>query len=242
MTAIVRNSHKISFSPGLGRRLGIAALILFVSFLGFLAWLFITTRSPYGTTASLEPVPIEIAGRHFAIPKAYIWYRPAWKGGKMDGVNMHALLPDFKPYSQETKAEFERLGHGNKIGFLLEYSPHQLSRAQFFERRYPADSIKRAKNGPFGFHMFQLPPKGFVGEEIYYRYLEDGSFFFLECSTNKKHKSPGCSGSTSLGDGFFVDYSYSRDYLKDWQQIEQGLRDLIYRFEVTPASIAPTQK
>lgn len=239
MAEIATNSNKKSFR--LGRWLGIAALILLVFFVGFLAWLFQTTRSPFGTTNSLEPVHIEIAGRHFAIPRAYIWDRTSWKGGEMDGVNMHALLPDFKPYSQETKAEFERLGHGNTVGFLLKYSSHQLPRKQVFDRLYPKDAVSKGKEGPFGFSVFQIPTKGkAVGDDLHFRYLEDGTFFYLACSRIGTVVSPGCTGFMSLGDGFFVDYHYSRDYLKDWQQIEQGLRKLIHGFQV-PTTISSTE-
>jgi len=64
----------------------------------------------YGTSTSPRLVQLEIGDKHFAIPQNYIWSRDSWNGGKVVGVNMHALLPNFEPLTEANKNEFEKPG------------------------------------------------------------------------------------------------------------------------------------
>jgi hypothetical protein len=192
-------------------------------------------------TDDLTLVNFTIGNKHFEIPRAYISDRSARDGGIRDSVNLDALLPDLKPYSIENKKEFEKLGHGNKVGFLLEYSLHRLERKQVFDRLHPEDAIKKARKDDLGFYVYQAPAiEKTTGEDIYFRYLTDGTFFYLTCKRSETVVSPSCMGSAPLGNGFYITYHYSHDHLRDWQRIDKSLRNLIRQFEV-PASVNTTK-
>ena len=68
----------------------------------------------YGITASSNVARLEIGDKVFFIPQNHIWSRSRWKGGRVTGVNLHALLPDFQPLTAENRHEFDRLGWGKR--------------------------------------------------------------------------------------------------------------------------------
>lgn len=243
MNANIQASKKNLNLGSIGRSIwGIVVLLgkiyffLLAAILLFLVWWFFHTRGPYGDTDSLKPDYFTIADKHFAIPRAHIWDRTAWGGGVQTGVNMHALLPDFKPYSQETKAEFDRLGHGKKIHFSI--GQHRMPEKMFSHeqtRKWRFDVVKKSyidgapEPGPLGFTRQKL--KSHLRNDLFYRTLRDGSLFFLTCSAPGSAPSPGCNGFIEYSEHIYVEYRYSLDFLKDWQAIDEGVYRLIRSFE-----------
>jgi len=213
---------------------GVSLLIVFLIFMIHLQYR--TMRAldfGYGSTADLQKVDIEIAGQHYEIPKAFIWYRPNWRGGKQHGVNMHALLPEFKPYSKETEAEFKRRGHGRVISMQLAERGSYLPAKKLFEMMLK-EAVGDEGGGPFGFRMYRISSPW--NSDLFFRYLDDGSLYFINCKSIESALSPSCSRTIYLGEDHIVKYTYSRDYLEDWQEIDAGVLDFIKGFEATQST------
>jgi len=196
---------------------------------------------------SQEIVNIKIDGSSFAIPKGYMWYEGAWKGGKMSGVNLWALMPDMQPRTESNKGEFDGPGgFRGVVGVLLHqlYKPvsHEEGAAwQDKRKRQSFDWVVKEFtqgppiDGPYGFKMYKGTKSAAWGE-LLFRTLPDGSLHFIECHADSQGPSPGCSAETYLSDKLFVRYTFGKPYLKDWQVIDQKVRQLIHSFEIKQSS------
>lgn len=95
-----------------------------------------------GVSTSNEVVRLEIGDKTFNIPKNHIWSREDWKSGKAEAVNLQALLPDFEPYMDSTKAEFDKPGWNRRITFVLNHhnvpgsktGSHSMTRQAVYDR------------------------------------------------------------------------------------------------------------
>ncbi len=65
-------------------------------------WVYIYTH-PSGHTTDITPVDYVIGGHKFRIPRAYVVEREKWSGGAVSSVYMHAFLPGFKPFGEDTR-------------------------------------------------------------------------------------------------------------------------------------------
>lgn len=201
----------------------------------------------YSVTSDPSPAQVEIGGKVFAIPKNYIWSRGAHKGGKMGGINLHALLPGFAPYTNDNFNEFEKAGEQNTIGWLMrqhdilgdKYYSTKMSRELIYERiiRDPVTgktpSVQQLP-GPFGLTQHKLyPPKSrFDDRDLFVGSTQDNNFYWLECKTKESAPSPSCSSYYEYSEHVVVRYNFPRKNLHQWQEIETRLISLIRQFEI----------
>lgn len=231
MTETANKNNKKGCSVKIWIGIGISILIALLLFVAFLLWLFITTRSDFGHTSSLQPVHIVIAGHNFTIPRAYISMRSSWRGGRMSGVLLDVILSNFEPYNKENASEFKKPGHNQKIHFSILSRNYRLPTQVIFARMRK-DALGKEKKGPFGFRYYRLPRR-YPYEDLFFRYLSDGSLYYLTCSPVGSVPFPGCVASIYIKNDIHLRYSYGRQHLKDWKKIDQGIRKLVRSFEST---------
>jgi hypothetical protein len=185
----------------------------------------------YGRTASLEKVQIEVGGHHFAISKSYIWNRPQWQGGPLNEVNMHATLPDFQPYREETKMEF-RPG-GQWILFSLASKPEFSQEKAFnsFKSRYVL--TQDPHEGSYGFLVYELKSTARVNELLVQK-RSHGELYVLKCYKPGSVPFPSCEAEVLFVKDLVLKYHFPLANLKDWGQIDTGIRALIHSFELSP--------
>lgn len=196
---------------------------------------------------SQEIVNIEIEGNHFAIPKGYIWFEGAWKGGKRDGVNMWTILPDMQPRTEANKNEFDGPGgFRDVIGILLHRYNNPVTsqegpnwqrkrKQQSFEWKVKEFTQGEPVDGPYGFKLYR-PRKPSRDGELLFRQLPDGSLYFIQCHTDSQGPFPGCSSEIYLSDKLYIRYTYGKQHLKDWQAVDKKIRELIRGFEINKSS------
>lgn len=187
-------------------------------------------------------VQLEINGTRFAIPKGYIWYKGAWKGGQRDGVNLWALLPDMQPRTETNKGQFDDVrGHGNVVGAVLyriakpvspdEGSDWQAKRKrESFDRHVKEFAQGSAVDGPYGFKMYHTKNGSSLGE-LMFRHLPDGSLYFIDCYADSAMPFPSCNVEGYVSDRLSFSYHFGKPHLKDWQAIDKNIRALIRGFE-----------
>lgn len=229
------------------KRFSLTVMTLAMLLVGFIA---LTGHDALGFSegnATQEIAHIEIEGSHFVIPKGFIWHEGAWKGGKRDGVNMWALLPDMQPRTEKNKSEFDGPGgFRNKVGILLHrlYKPvsqeeggdwQAKRKQQSFEWKVKEFTQGEPVDGPYGFRMYKGNKRAAWGEWLF-RTMPDGSLYFIGCHADSQGPSPGCSAEIYLSDKHFVRYTYGKPYLKDWQVIDKKVRELIRGFEINQSS------
>jgi hypothetical protein len=192
----------------------------------------------YGISTSPRLVQLEIGDKSFAIPQNYIWSRDSWSGGQVGGVNMHALLPGFKPRTEANENEFKKPGWNRIISLMLSEhnidgsrtSSTSMTRNELYERITRNKEITN-EPGPYGLTRQYTNPVLTGDKELYVGHKDDGSFYWVRCYQDHRGPSPSCSASVSYSNQTYVKYTFAKNRLSDWQGIDDGVLSLIEQFE-----------
>lgn len=199
----------------------------------------------YGTSTSPKLVHLEIGDKVFAIPQNYIWSREDWKGGKVQGVNLHALWPDFEPYTEANRHEFDKPGWNRKISLLLREhnipgsrtTSTSMTRVEVYERIMRKVGYGKPREfsdvpGFFGLTLKKwLQPRP-GDDELYVGTKRDGNYYWVRCSPSGKHSSPSCNTYIEYSTHVTIRYTFSRRHLAEWQAIDNSVVNFIRRFEL----------
>jgi len=226
------------------KSIAILAMVSIVLVVSFLLWIAYETKQRldigYGTTTNANFARLEIGDKVFSIPKNYIWSRGDWKGGRVTGVNLHALLPDFEPLTEVNRHEFEKPGWRRKIRMVLgehampaneRPTGHvSMTRREIYERT-TRNQTARDLNGPFGLRLQKFPNKLSSDDDLFVGTKPDGSFYWVGCSSEGKVPSPSCSTYIEYSTHVYVHYTYPKAQLSEWMRIEDGVLHLVQKFE-----------
>lgn len=226
------------------RSIAVLAMVSIILIVSFLLWMANETKKRldigYGTTTNANFSRLEIGDKVFSISKNYIWSRGDWKGGKVSGVNLHALLPDFEPLTEVNRHEFEKPGWWRKISMVLSEHAMQanerptghvsMTRREIYERT-TRNQTARDLNGPFGLRLQKFANKLSTEDDMYVGTKRDGSFYWVTCRLEGKVPFPSCSTYIEYSKHVVVHYTFPKAKLSDWMRIEDGVLDLIKKFE-----------
>jgi hypothetical protein len=181
---------------------------------------------------------VVISDQQFDIPIRYMygeaierWNSSHWpkaKAGrvKVDYVNLSMLLPDMSPYFPKDDARWKKLGFGEKIRVSLA----KLGSLPWFdvvlqrtETSAETEEFYRNDVTKYGLRSFATP----IGGNTYF--AQDGRHLTMDCD-NATEGSPSCRVKSDYRDGLVFQYTYSQDYLPQWQQIDDKLRVLFDQF------------
>lgn len=225
-----------------GTLLGVTVLIV-----GFGIWASYETGKRldigYGVSTSPRLVRLEIGDKVFAIPQNHIWSREDWKGGKVQGVNMHALLPDFEPRTEANQHVFDKPGSKRGISLLLgehnmvgsRTSSPSMTRQKVYERiiyDYMSQKKRLVQDfpGPHGLSMQRLQPSS-SNDELYVGHKHDGKFYWVTCSPDSERLNPRCDTYIEYSEHVTINYNFPKDYLSKWETTDDGILNLVRRFE-----------
>jgi len=198
----------------------------------------------YVTSTSPRLVQFEIGDKAFAIPQNHIWSREDWKGGKVLGVNLYALLPDFSPRTEFNEHIFDNPGSKRKVRLLLHEhaipgsrtSSATMTRLEIYERRIYGDfsEVKRVIEdypGPHGLVLRQFRPPLDTDDDMYIAHKRDGSFYWVTCSPESKHVNPGCRTNIEYSKHVTIRYSFPKRDLSEWETIDERVIKFFDQFE-----------
>lgn len=197
----------------------------------------------YGASTNPRLVRLEIGDRIFMIPQNHIWSREDWKGGRVTGVNLHALLPGFQPYTDTNEHEFKKPGRETRISITLREhnNPNSLStstsmtRVEVFHRRTHNSNSNEAESfikqeGANGLQLWikqDTSPKS----EIYVASKKNGDFYWLECSRDGEHPNPSCDTLVEYSNQSVIRYSFSKKFLPQWEELDNQVLSFIANFD-----------
>jgi len=180
-------------------------------------------------------------GAKFEVPLGYHYYDSVKRKGRWPSpkqafspagaISITALWPGVRPYSTDSKAEFETPGFGDKINVLIspwgELYPIEdwLARMNSGARLQPVASdfpgLTRYWDNYGGTDQRQ-------GSDVYVR-DEAGAHFKMDCP-RAEAPSPACSVIRETGRNLQVHYSFSKAQLSAWREIDRGVENLIESF------------
>ena len=196
-----------------------------------------------------QTIRIELGGRKYDIPVRYAYGEGFEKHGYWPGVkkeripvkafSIDVLLPDLKPYYPEDDAEWKKLGHGKKLALSIMQEDsknwYSSARKSFFNNQ---ELYHKRSDDVYDLAYFE--PTGGLRDEFFP--LDENVELNIDCTPKKKldsTPSPGCSIKSNYKNGIIIDYFFSRDYLKNWREIDRNLKNMLDGFEQT-ASAAET--
>jgi len=197
----------------------------------------------YGVSTSSAVARLEIGGKFFDIPKNYISSRGDWNGGKVGGVNLQALLPDFEPYTDSNKEKFDKPGSNGVIIILLQEhnivgsktSSVSMSRKSVYDRVVYDFVLQKNINiteypGQYGLTRQTLDLANKV-DELYVAHKSNGDFYWVECGIDKPNRFPRCNTYFEYSKYVYIQYSFPKKYLNEWGKIDTSVLSFIGKFE-----------
>jgi hypothetical protein len=199
----------------------------------------------YGVSTDNEIVQLEIGDKVFRIPKNHIWSREDWRGGKVEAVNLQALLPDFEPYLDSTKSEFDKPGWNKKITLVLENhnmvgsktGSQSMTRQAVYDRVVYDFSLQRKAKvtdfpGPYGLVLQTLDSSSSnSGRELYIGHKKDGGFYWVKCDMDRPNRYPSCNTYLEYSSQVYISYTFSKKYLNEWERIDAAVLSFIKNFD-----------
>ena len=213
------------------------ALVVFLVLLGLGVYTLYEYMHPVGRTTSLEPVEFIIEGHRFRIPMAYIWEWEKWGGGEVVSINLKASLPDLKPYSEETKHQYDDdvpgLGQLVSIGIWRIHDEGIGPRPQYFAPGF----LKRCADGPYGFR--RCPHDTYDEREVFVK-QEGLRNIAFDCDKKGIIEGEGCMANLPFVDGIKLHFAMDRKKLDQSDEIIKAVYRLVCGFYLKGAGRAVT--
>lgn len=186
---------------------------------------------------------VEISGQRFNIPVRYM-YRSAiekyrqWPRTKKERVTVGAvglsmLLPDLRPYYPEDDARWKVRGHGERVDVDI---MKPVGRDDWYQWVIDDLSNEIAQ----GKATIMAEQDGLVHvsrmlSETYYPAKNKGELL-IGCDKNNPKLSPSCKVKSNYRSGVVLEYYFGLDFLPMWQQVDNGLKELLDRFSLDAQS------
>jgi hypothetical protein len=186
---------------------------------------------------------MSLNGINFDIPSSYFfrdfkvsggkrWSRP--KGEKrheVDVISITGLLPDMAPYTVTNAEEFEKPGFGNKVHASIGYSPNDWT--YYFKNVVPRlKPLPTSDETPSGFtRWLDASADKQMENEIWMNANHPTpSLVRISCDVEGSVPFPRCEVIREYRQKFEMKYSFAREHLAKWAQIDQAVENVFNRF------------
>lgn len=198
---------------------------------------------PVGIESSRQ-VDLTVGTAVLRLPESYTQYPRARRGGRRDSLALYAAQPNFTPYTEDQKALFfDNAPDTPVVLFQISAFPPPLSEKERLRAVY-LDRVADPKGtpGPAGLTAYRFTgDTSFTGEDLFLGRDSEGQMAIVHCERQGELvPSPNCWRDTQLANGLALSYRFKRPYLNQWKNIDQGIRGLVDRFQVT-STVPPPQ-
>lgn len=185
-----------------------------------------------------EVVRIELGGHQYNVPMRYLYGKAIekydrWPTAKPGRVNVKVLSisvisTDLTPYYPKDDARWNVLGHGERIEVNIATASDWFKeyRSKHFGGHY---TFSKRQGTIHGLAKFQG-----AGElSDFYFPVDDTVELYISCSKGERRAnfSPSCHVKSNYRPGIILRYTYSKDYLQNWKEIDFKLKQLFDQFE-----------
>jgi len=189
--------------------IGILLLAVLIGYVGLNYWARLNLQGLYffnwGHETSTEPVSFTVGTTTLKVPKNYLYQKDLMRGGNVAEFSMEVLLPEFTPYNDSLKYEFDECrGHCKRLNITVHKTYKVPGNWLDFAFAGRLDHVKTSGNGSgyrdgdgteFGLIHFSELGSKIDKVEGYAQFHPNGNVaFFYECSKEGSVPSPGCTG------------------------------------------------
>lgn len=215
-----------------GITLAIGAVILW-SYLG--PSLDDITGASIRPTSQSEAYKIVLGERGFTVPGNYIRIPASRRDGPAGEIELDALLPDLHGFADGEDEEIRDVSpKSGLVSIILKAGAPELTERERFERIYRKNADPAAKAETLeGFAALAMDASsGYAGQQVLTR-EDDGHFALLTCTADGPEGEIGglCIREMPWGANLTAIYSFRRGRLKEWNEIDQGVKALLMRLE-----------
>ena len=187
-------------------------------------------------TSRTDIIAMRIHGKRFYIPANYLEYERARQGGDRDKVALFARLPDLSGWSNwEAQSFADNSPTSPIVEMLVREDNLNLSEADRLQRVYMGYVTNtRGVPGSVGLTQYTFrEDSGYHSEDLYVGETAEGLVVMRCTRLGPDVPSPNCVRDTQLAKGVSLFYRFKRTRLSQWQQIAEGVRNLMASFEKT---------
>ena len=193
-----------------------------------------------------QTIRIELGGRKYDIPVRYAYgegfekhgYWPKVKSGRtpVGALTLNVLLLDMKPYYPEDDARWKVRGHGEKVDVTITSSYGPADWYPIFKNRYFSGQDLYTKRTDDVYELAYFASTGGLDDSFFP--LDEKQELSIGCTrkTDTETPYPSCKVTSNYKPGIALSYFYSREFLKNWRQIDANLKAMFDRFEQSASS------
>ncbi|MCE9651280.1 MAG: hypothetical protein K8R18_16795 [Parvibaculum sp.] len=186
-------------------------------------------------SAERRKVEAVVGGTRFLIPENYTRYPSQRSGGAQPEIAMHALLPDFSPFTPERQSEFtDNSPSGQVIYFTLHESEAMLPAERRLKEIYSKYFVSpKPEKDRTGLEKFSFrDDSGYKNQDLLVGADADGRLVLLLCQrVTPLVESPNCTRTLLLTQNLALTYRYKRAHLNAWQRIDELMIRIVTSFE-----------
>jgi len=196
-------------------------------------------------TTSADAYQVVLGERRFDVPGNYIRLPSSRRAGPATEIELDALMPDLHGFASGEDDDIRDVSHNSRlVSITLQVGAPKLTERERFERIYlkNADPAKT----PEEIDGFTATPmdasSGYTGQRVFTR-EDDGHFALLTCTADDtEHEIGGlCIREMPWGPKLTAIYSFRSGQLKNWNDLDQGVKALLIRLEPAAAQSSPLE-
>jgi hypothetical protein len=181
--------------------------------------------SPWRSTASADLIHTRIGGRDFYVPKNYFRHPQIGCGADEPGMLLRVLLPDLRPYSKETAAEFAaQRGFGNLLNILVTSTPPVRPLNELLEVVVGAGALHSPTRDTHGLSF----ARDRFGDDVFFSRTGGKVSPLISCRPIRPDRGASCGHHFRFQE-LDIQLSYGREHLPNWLSIQTSAQNLLDR-------------
>lgn len=204
-------------------------------------WLYLGPSLDDLTGASVRPTSegqiyqVVLGERRFDVPGNYIRLPAARRDGAASEIELTALLPDLHGFAEGEEDEIRDVTRGSSVvSIMLKAGSPDLTERERFERIYTKNADASVPEFVYeGFDVLTMgADSGYAGQKVFTR-EDEGHFALIICSEDDNEKDIGglCIREMAWGPSLTAIYTFRGGRLKEWSEIDAGVKALLMRLE-----------
>jgi len=187
-----------------------------------------------GRSADETPVSLSVRGLALTVPANYVDSAEARNGGEQDMLQLTAILPDMRGYSQaDARLFFGNAPDSPLVRLLFKSDELNLDAAARLERIYrPYIQDMTGSHADFGLTQYAFrPDSGYARQDLFAGTEGRQMVLFLCERTAPDLPSPNCFATDRpVAQNLSFSYRFKRAHLERWHEIARGVDVLVGRF------------
>ncbi len=184
-------------------------------------------------TTRTDPIAISINRVAFAIPANYMPYKSERRGGPRKDVELIAIYPEFRGYSDWDGRVFTSdAADSPAVYIVIREAPLDFTEAERLKRIY-LNFVTDRRGIPSPFELTEYTfrnDSGYHGQDLFVGGNADNPIILRCDRLSREVRSPTCFRDMRLTHGVAVSYRFKRIYIADWREIADGVDHLIRSF------------